>query len=82
MLSIVDSTHHIPSVSHFGEKKKLVQKQEKFIDYTEKFSVFISYIGISLINSGPEVCIYVFERSFQIVSSTFKFSEILLIISI
>lgn len=69
MLSIVDSTYHIPSVSHFREKKKLVQKQEKFIDYKEKFSVFISYIGISLINSGPEVCIYVFGLGFQIVFS-------------
>lgn len=65
VLSIVDSTYHIPSVPHFGEKKKVVQKQEKFLDYKEKFSVFISYIGISLINSGPEVCIYIFELSFQ-----------------
>ncbi|XP_031736163.1 uncharacterized protein LOC101204937 isoform X2 [Cucumis sativus] len=66
VLSIVDSTHHIPSVSHFGEKKKLVQKQEKFIDYTEKFSVFISYIGISLINSGPEEVVYACAKNITI----------------
>ncbi|XP_022960657.1 uncharacterized protein LOC111461381 isoform X1 [Cucurbita moschata] len=66
VLSIVDSTYHIPSVPHFGEKKKVVQKQEKFLDYKEKFSVFISYIGISLINSGPEEMVYACAKNVTI----------------
>ncbi|XP_038879510.1 uncharacterized protein LOC120071354 isoform X2 [Benincasa hispida] len=66
VLSIVDSIYHIPSVSHFGEKKKLVQKQEKLIDYKEKFSVFISYIGVSLINSGPEEMVYACAKNITI----------------
>ncbi|XP_022149965.1 uncharacterized protein LOC111018256 isoform X3 [Momordica charantia] len=66
VLSIVDSTYHIPNVVNFGEKKKHVQKQEKFTDYKEKFSVFISYIGISLINSRSEEMVYACAKNITI----------------
>lgn len=61
VLGIVDSSYHIlkdleaPSPSWFREKAKHEQKQKNVFDYKEKFSLTIPYIGVSLINSYPQV---------------------------
>lgn len=62
VLSIMDSSYHIlkdmkvPSVRQFREKRKHDQELEAVLDYKEKISVNISFIGISLISSYPQVC--------------------------
>ena len=62
VLSIMDSSYHmfkdmkVPSVRQFREKRKHGQELEAVVDYKEKISVNIPFIGISLINSCPQVC--------------------------
>lgn len=61
VLSIMDSSYHIlkdmkvPGVRQFREKRKHDQEL-KAVDYKEKISFNIPFIGISLINSYPQVC--------------------------
>lgn len=53
VLSIVDSSYHIyPSVI----KRKIAQNQPVFSEYKEKISINIPFIGISIMNSEPQVC--------------------------
>lgn len=61
VLCVIDSSYHIlndmknSSVYQFREKRKHAQRQEKLVDYKEKISVVIPHVGISLINSDPQV---------------------------
>lgn len=61
VLCVIDSSYHIlndmknSSAYHLREQGKHAQKQDKLIDYKEKISVVIPHIGISLINSYPQV---------------------------
>jgi hypothetical protein len=43
------------SLPHLKDKRKHEQKQDKFIGFKERISVFIKQIGISLINIHPQV---------------------------
>ncbi|KAE9461490.1 hypothetical protein C3L33_06604, partial [Rhododendron williamsianum] len=60
VLSIIDSSYHVlndakdPRVSLFKGKRKPYQKQESSVDFNEKISVSIPFIGISLIDSHPQ----------------------------
>lgn len=62
VLSIMDSGYHmlkdmkVPSVRQFKEKRKHDQELDAVVDYKEKISVNIPFIGISLIDSYPQVC--------------------------
>ncbi|WCJ32878.1 hypothetical protein M5689_014275 [Euphorbia peplus] len=64
VLSIVDSEYHNvkdlknPSSSPFRVNSKYEQKQEHFVDYTEKFSLAISSIGISMVNAYPQELLF------------------------
>lgn len=57
VLSIVDTNHHIPKdmketgFPSFKGKKKLDQ------DFTERITLHVPFIGISLMNSSPQVLI-------------------------
>lgn len=52
VLRVIDSSYHVnPSI----ENRKNEQRQEIFSEYQEKVSIDIPYIGISLINSLPQV---------------------------
>lgn len=61
MLSIVDSSYHIlkdvknQSTLQYEEPKKQEQKEEKLVNYRERFSLEIPYVGVSLVNSYPQV---------------------------
>lgn len=61
VLSIVDSSYHIlkdiKSQANLRgqEQRKQEQKQEKLVNYRERFSFNIPCIGVSMINSYPQV---------------------------
>lgn len=63
VLSVLDSNYHIfndvkkSSVPHAAEKRLYDHKQVRPSEYKEKISIFIPYIGISLIDSSPQVII-------------------------
>lgn len=63
MLTIIDSTYHVlkdmkdQSTIRFQEKQNQ-EKQGKPAEYKEKFSLTIPGIGISLVNSYPQVSRY------------------------
>ncbi|XP_065855428.1 uncharacterized protein [Euphorbia lathyris] len=64
VLSIVDTEYHDlkdlknPSPSLFRVNSKYEQKQDHFVDYTEKFSLAISSIGISVVNAYPQELLF------------------------
>ncbi|RVW77242.1 putative vacuolar protein sorting-associated protein 13A [Vitis vinifera] len=72
VLSIMDSSYHIlkdmkvPSVRQFREKRKHDQELEAVLDYKEKISVNISFIGISLISSYPQELLFACAKNTRI----------------
>ncbi|XP_028107933.1 uncharacterized protein LOC114306815 isoform X2 [Camellia sinensis] len=72
VLSIIDSGHHVvndakdPRVPQFKEKRKHDQKQETSIDFTEKISIAIPFIGISLMNSHPQELLFACAKNTRI----------------
>ena len=62
VLSIIDSSHHVlndlptSDTFKFKIKQKEAQKRESFGPFNQKILVDIPFIGISLMNSYPEVC--------------------------
>ncbi|XP_058105019.1 intermembrane lipid transfer protein VPS13 isoform X6 [Magnolia sinica] len=72
VLSIIDSNYHIlkdvkESVfPGFKEKKKLDQRTETHVDFSERVTVHVSFIGISLIDSSPQELVYICARDTQI----------------
>lgn len=68
MLSIIDSSCHVlgevkSSTSLvFGKKSDSTEVAEKLTHYKEKISVRISSIGISLINSYPQVILWICSK--------------------
>ncbi|KAK6259268.1 hypothetical protein SCA6_013742 [Theobroma cacao] len=72
VLSIIDSTYHIlkdmedHSTIRFQEKQKQEEKQEKSVDYKEKFSLTIPYMGISLVNSYPQELLFASAKNIKI----------------
>ncbi|XP_059429987.1 uncharacterized protein LOC132163636 isoform X3 [Corylus avellana] len=69
---VIDSSYHIlndmknSSVYQFREKRKHAQRQEKLVDYKEKLSVVIPYVGISLINSDPQELLFACVKNLTI----------------
>lgn len=61
VLSIIDSSYHVLNdlkrlhVPQLKENGKQAQEYESFVNYKEKVSVDIPFLGISLMNSHPEV---------------------------
>ncbi|KAI7990467.1 putative vacuolar protein sorting-associated protein 13C [Camellia lanceoleosa] len=72
VLSIIDSGHHVvndakdPRVPQFKEKGKHDQKQETSVDFTEKISIAIPFIGISLMNSHPQELLFACAKNTRI----------------
>eukprot|EP00268_Persea_americana_P023609 TRINITY_DN23168_c0_g2_i2.p1 TRINITY_DN23168_c0_g2~~TRINITY_DN23168_c0_g2_i2.p1 ORF type:complete len:2954 (+),score=526.87 TRINITY_DN23168_c0_g2_i2:1710-10571(+) len=72
VLSIVDTNHHIPKdMKEMGfpglkGKKKLDQK-ETHVDFTERITLHLSFIGISLMNSFPQELVFVCSKETKIV---------------
>ncbi|XP_044509521.1 uncharacterized protein LOC123228248 isoform X4 [Mangifera indica] len=72
VLSIIDSSYHIlndeknPTNMQYQEKKKQEQKQEKFVNYSERFAFNIPYIGVSLINSYPQELLFACAKNITI----------------
>ncbi|KAL7197985.1 hypothetical protein ACSBR2_020498 [Camellia fascicularis] len=72
VLSIIDSGHHVvndakdPRVPQFKEKRKHDQKQETSVDFTEKISIAIRFIGISLMNSHPQELLFACAKNTRI----------------
>lgn len=61
VLSVLDSSYHNfneakkSSVPHASEKRLYDHSQVRPTEYQEKISISLPYIGISLINSYPQV---------------------------
>lgn len=61
VLSVLDSNYHIfndvkkSSVPHTTEKRLYDNNLVRASEYKEKISIFVPYIGISLIDSYPQV---------------------------
>ncbi|PSS01845.1 Vacuolar protein sorting-associated protein like [Actinidia chinensis var. chinensis] len=72
VLSIVDSSYHVlndaknPRVPQFKGKRKHDLKQEMSVDFKEKISVAIPFIGISLINSHPQELVFACAKNTRI----------------
>ncbi|KAL3830664.1 hypothetical protein ACJIZ3_019466 [Penstemon smallii] len=64
VLSIIDSSYHVLDdlkslhVPHLKNKRKQIQKFEDKVDYKERLSVDIPFLGISLMNSHPEELLF------------------------
>ncbi|KAL8519790.1 hypothetical protein ACS0TY_010650 [Phlomoides rotata] len=60
VLSIIDSSYHVLSdlkrlhVPQLKDNGKQTQKCESFLNYKERFSIGIPFLGVSLMNSHPE----------------------------
>ncbi|XP_068635600.1 intermembrane lipid transfer protein VPS13 isoform X2 [Aristolochia californica] len=71
VLSIVDSTHHVPrdvnvaNLRGIKAKRKLDAK-EKVTDFTERITIHLSFIGISVINSSPQELVFACARDAKI----------------
>ncbi|MCL7048774.1 hypothetical protein MKW94_010087, partial [Papaver nudicaule] len=67
VLSIIDSSCHlVEDIPGFKEKRKLDRKEEKIDDYSERISVHISFIGLSLINSYPQELLFACAKDTKI----------------
>ncbi|XP_061363844.1 uncharacterized protein LOC133307357 isoform X2 [Gastrolobium bilobum] len=72
VLSVLDSNYHIfndvrkSSVPHAAEKRLYDHNQVRPSEYTEKISIFIPYIGISLISSYPQELLFACVKDIQI----------------
>lgn len=61
VLSIIDSSYHVLNdlkslhVPQLKDKGKETQKYESFLNYKERISIEIPFLGVSLMNSRPEV---------------------------
>ncbi|KAK6918056.1 Vacuolar protein sorting-associated protein 13, DH-like domain [Dillenia turbinata] len=69
VLSVVDSSYHNlkdmenPGLHWLKQKSGHEEKQYKICHYTERVSVFIPFIGISLINSYPQELLFACARN-------------------
>ncbi|XP_062008854.1 uncharacterized protein LOC133725578 isoform X1 [Rosa rugosa] len=72
VLHVIDSSYHVLndnrsiSLPHLKEKGKHEQKQDKFIGFMERISVFIQQIGISLINIHPQELLFICAKSITV----------------
>lgn len=61
VLSIIDSSYHVLNdlkrlhVPQLKDKGQQAQDRESFVNYKEKISVDIPFLGVSLMNSHTEV---------------------------
>ncbi|XP_057796881.1 intermembrane lipid transfer protein VPS13 isoform X2 [Salvia miltiorrhiza] len=64
VLSIIDSSYHVLNdlkrlhVPQLKDNGKLAQEYESFVNYKEKVSVDIPFLGVSLMNSHPEEILF------------------------
>ncbi|KAM7261915.1 hypothetical protein ACFE04_020992 [Oxalis oulophora] len=72
VLSIIDASYHIFKDSNDQDANRLQGRKEKdekddnFVNYREKFSLTISYIGISLISSQPQELLFVCAKNLKV----------------
>ncbi|KAF6145934.1 hypothetical protein GIB67_007953 [Kingdonia uniflora] len=72
VLSIIDSSCHIvKDITETGfrglkDKKKPYQKHDVTAEYSERISVHISFVGISLINSNPQELLFASAKDIKI----------------
>ncbi|KAL7090722.1 hypothetical protein ACP275_12G059000 [Erythranthe tilingii] len=72
VLSIIDSSYHVLNdlkslhVPQLKDKGKQTQKYESFINYKERFSVEIPFLGVSLMNSRPEELLFACAKHMKI----------------
>ncbi|XP_043712275.1 uncharacterized protein LOC122661037 [Telopea speciosissima] len=71
VLSIIDSSYHLlkdmkktHSPSFKGKNK--AGQEEKIVDYTERISVHLSFIGVSLMNSQPQELLFICAKDTKI----------------
>ncbi|EYU33513.1 hypothetical protein MIMGU_mgv1a0233772mg, partial [Erythranthe guttata] len=72
VLSIIDSSYHVLNdlkslhVPQLKDKGKQTMKYESFINYKERFSVEIPFLGVSLMNSRPEELLFACAKHMKI----------------
>ncbi|KAJ4962382.1 hypothetical protein NE237_022321 [Protea cynaroides] len=71
VLSIIDSSYHLlkdmkKTLSPRFKGKKNAGQEEKIVDCTERISVHLSFIGVSLINSQPQELLFVSAKDTKI----------------
>ncbi|KAG8383675.1 hypothetical protein BUALT_Bualt04G0038500 [Buddleja alternifolia] len=72
VLSIIDSSHHVLSdlkslhVTQLKDKRKQTQKYESFVNYKERLSIDIPFLGISLMNSHPEELLFACAKNTKV----------------
>ncbi|XP_042498014.1 uncharacterized protein LOC122076662 [Macadamia integrifolia] len=71
VLSIIDSSYHLlkdmrKSHSPNFKGKNKARQDENIVDYTERISVHLSFIGVSLMNSQPQELLFVCAKDTKI----------------
>ncbi|KAG8380914.1 hypothetical protein BUALT_Bualt06G0066200 [Buddleja alternifolia] len=72
VLSIIDSSHHVLSdlkslhVPQLKDKRKQTHKYESFVNYKERLSIDIPFLGISLMNSHPEELLFACAKNTKV----------------
>ncbi|XP_051121162.1 uncharacterized protein LOC127244726 [Andrographis paniculata] len=69
VLSIIDSSYHVLNdlknlnIAQMKDKGKQTQKYESFVNYKEKLSIDVPFLGISLMNSHPEELLFLCAKN-------------------
>ncbi|KAK4437331.1 Vacuolar protein sorting-associated protein 13 [Sesamum alatum] len=72
VLSIIDSSYHVLNdlkslhVPQLKDKGKQTRKYESFVNYTERLSLDIPFLGISLMNSHPEELLFACAKNSKV----------------
>ncbi|KAL3650642.1 hypothetical protein CASFOL_007045 [Castilleja foliolosa] len=72
VLSIIDSSYHVLDdlkslhVPQLKDKGRQTRKFHSFLDYKERFSVDIPFLGVSLMNSRPEELLFACAKNVKV----------------
>ncbi|KAL6580643.1 hypothetical protein OROMI_008667 [Orobanche minor] len=72
VLSIIDSSYHVLNdlkslhVPQLKDKERNAQKYESLLNYKERFSVDIPFLGVSLMNSRPEELLFACAKNMKV----------------
>ncbi|KAL6541687.1 hypothetical protein OROGR_011173 [Orobanche gracilis] len=72
VLSIIDSSYHVLNdlkslhVPQLKDKERNTQKYESLLNYKERFSVDIPFLGVSLMNSRPEELLFACAKNVKV----------------
>ncbi|KAL0302478.1 UNVERIFIED_CONTAM: Vacuolar protein sorting-associated protein 13 [Sesamum calycinum] len=72
VLSIIDSSYHVLNdlkslhVPQLKDKGRQTQKYDSFVNYKERLSVDIPFLGISLMNSHPEELLFACAKNAKV----------------